>query len=136
MTDDIYDQLSKKKTDKKVPPRSEDGFNPSQKPSPALDTPVNKAAAKKESDDLDLVTTAKPKSIALEVNVRNQLDEYLFHHKEVSWDTFIEAAVHYALTSKAHHSIVEDAASRLAKRKLSSTKRRIKTMTANVYNSK
>jgi hypothetical protein len=134
MSDDIYDQLNKKKTDKKVPPRSEDGFNSS--PSPGLKTSAKTAAVEGESDDLDLVTTAKPKSIALEVNVRNQLDEYLFHHKEVSWDTFIEAAVHYALTSKAHNSIVEDAANRLQSRKLSSTKRRIKTMTANVYNSK
>ncbi len=128
MSDDIYDQLNKKKTDKKVPARSEDGFNSFV----VLETP---ALTTGESDEIDLVTTAKPKSIALEVNVRNQLDEYLFHHKEVSWDTFIEAAVHYALTSNAHNSIVEDAAQRLAQRKLSSTKRRIKTMTANVYNS-
>ena len=132
MSDDIYEQLNKKKTDKKVPPRSEDGFNPSL----ALKRSAKTEADQGESDDLDLVTTAKPKSIALEVNVRNQLDEYLFHHKEVSWDTFIEAAVHYALTSNAHNLIVEDAANRLAERKLSSTKRRIKTMTANVYNSK
>ncbi len=132
MSDDIYDQLNRKKTDKKVPPRSEDGFSPSS----AWKTSAKTEAVQGESDDLDLVTTAKPKSIALEVNVRNQLDEYLFHHKEVSWDTFIEAAVHYALTSNAHNLIVEDAANRLAERKLSSTKRRIKTMTANVYNSK
>lgn len=132
MSEDIYEQLNKKKTDKKVPPRSEDGFNPSG----SSKTSAKTEAVPGESDDLDLVTTAKPKSIALEVNVRNQLDEYLFHHKEVSWDTFIEAAVHYALTSNAHNFIVEDAANRLAERKLSSTKRRIKTMTANVYNSK
>lgn len=136
MSDDIYDQLNKKKTDKKVPPRSEDGFNSSEQPSLALGTSANEVVAEAKDEDLDLVITAKPKSIALEVNVRNQLDEYLFHHKEVSWDTFIEAAVYHALTSKAHNAIVEDAAHRLAKRKLSSTKRRIKTMTANIYNSK
>lgn len=130
MSDDIYDQLNKKKTDKKVRARSEDGFNRSS----AMEARIKTGELEGEQDDLDLVNTAKPKSIALEVNVRNQLDEYLFHHKEVSWDTFIEAAVHYALTSKAHNSIVEDAAQRLAQRKLSSTKRRIKTMTANVYN--
>ncbi|HEY9766891.1 MAG TPA: hypothetical protein V6C71_00085 [Coleofasciculaceae cyanobacterium] len=135
MTEDIYAQLNKKKTNKKVPPRSEDGFNPPQRPSLASGTQANIAAVQQESNDLDLVTTAKPKSIAFEVNLRNQLDEYLFHHKQVSWDTFIEAAVHYALTSSEHHSIVEDAANRLAKRKLSSTKRRIKTMTANIYSS-
>ena len=80
MTNDIYDQLSRKKTNKKVPPRSEDGFNSSQQTPQDVDTPVNKAVVNHENDDLDLVITAKPKSIALEVNVRNQLDEYLFHH--------------------------------------------------------
>jgi hypothetical protein len=84
--------------------------------------------------DRDLVHTAKPKSIALEVSVKQEIDHYLFQHKEVSWDTFIEAAILHALHSDNHHSIVEDAATRLAQRKISSTKRRIQTMTQNIYN--
>jgi hypothetical protein len=82
----------------------------------------------------DLVHTAKPKSIALEVSVKQEIDEYLFQHKEVSWDTLIEAAIFHALHSDNHDSIVEDAAARLAQRKISSTKRRIQTMTQNIYN--
>jgi hypothetical protein len=84
--------------------------------------------------DQGLVHTAKPKSIALEVSVKQEIDEYLFQHKEVSWDTLIEAAIFHALHSDHHDSIVEDAAARLAQRKISSTKRRIQTMTQNIYN--
>jgi hypothetical protein len=83
--------------------------------------------------DQGLVHTAKPKSIALEVSVKQEIDEYLFQHKEVSWDTLIEAAIFHALHSDHHDSIVEDAAARLAQRKISSTKRRIQTMTQNIY---
>jgi hypothetical protein len=84
--------------------------------------------------DQGLVHTAKPKSVALEVRVKQEIDEYLFQHKEVSWDTLIEAAIFHALHSDNHDSIVEDAAARLAQRKISSTKRRIQTMTQNMYN--
>ena len=124
MTDDIYAKLEKKKNkNKRVPTRSNDGFSDSQRQL----MEINRA-------EDDLVHTAKPKSVALEVNVRRKLDEYLFHHKEVSWDTLIEAAICHALNSDSHKRIIEDAADRLAKRKNSSTKRRIQTMTQNMYN--
>ena len=125
MTEDIYTKIAKKKNrDKKVPARSDDGFSNSNSQSQVIK--INQA-------EDDLVHTAKPKSVALEVSVRQKIDEYLFHHKEVSWDTLIEAAICHALDSESHERIISDAADRLVKRKNSSTKRRIQTMTQNIY---
>jgi hypothetical protein len=149
MTEDIYAQIEKKKNkQKKVAARSQDGFTLTQNSADSSDSngispseftnntqehlPPNSRAI--IEGDRDLVHTAKPKSIALEVSVKQEIDEYLFLHKEVSWDTLIEAAINYALHSDNHDSIVEDAAARLAQRKISSTKRRIQTMTQNMYN--
>jgi hypothetical protein len=149
MTEDIYAQIEKKKNkQKKVAARSHDGFTLTQNSADSTSSsnispseftnntpehlPPNSRAI--IEGDRDLVHTAKPKSIALEVSVKQEIDQYLFQHKEVSWDTLIEAAIFHALHSDNHHSIVEDAAARLAKRKISSTKRRIQTMTQNIYN--
>lgn len=149
MTEDIYAQIEKKKNkQKKVAARSQDGFtvpqnsadstsssgiSPSELTNNTQEHLLSSSKAIIEGDR-DLVHTAKPKSIALEVSVKQEIDEYLFQHKEVSWDTLIEAAIFHALHSDNHDSIVEDAAARLAQRKISSTKRRIQTMTQNIYN--
>ena len=142
MTEDIYEQIEKKKNKKKkVASRSHDGFsdyqervNGSQSTEKSSDQSKTKKLSSMEEAEEDLVYTAKPKSIALEVEVKQEIDEYLFHHKEVSWDTLIEAAIVHALHSDNHEIIIEDAANRLVQRKKSSTKRRIQTMTQNMYN--
>lgn len=152
MSQDIYQQLEQNQR-KKVKSRSQDGFtaptirenSDPQTPesvrsqselAPRKTNPTNrrpKSLQKQQSSSLDrdLVHTAKPKSIAMEVSLKQQFDRYLFEREEISWDTFIEAAVAHALNSKDCEKITEDAAARLAKRKLSSTKRRIQTMTQN-----
>lgn len=131
---DIYEQIEKKKK-KKVPPRKQDGFDDSQNLVPSKQTKEVPKAPEIPQEE-DLVHTAKPKSIALEVEVKQELDEFLFSHKEVSWDTFIEAAIVHALQSKNHQKIVNDAAIRLVQRKNSATQRRIQTMTENMNKKK
>jgi folate-dependent phosphoribosylglycinamide formyltransferase PurN len=135
MTEDIYAQIEKKKNkQKKVAARSQDGFTVTSELSNNTQEHLLSSSKAIIEGDQGLVHTAKPKSIALEVSVKQEIDEYLFQHKEVSWDTLIEAAIFHALHSDNHDSIVEDAAARLAQRKISSTKRRIQTMTQNIYN--
>jgi hypothetical protein len=139
MSDDIYQQLDKNQR-KKVKSRSQDGFTVPTNNSQSHIEPVSERDDKPlpdvegnytESKDEKLVYTAKPKSIAMEVSLKQQFDRYLFEREEISWDTFIEAAVAHALNSKDCPKITENAAARLAKRKLSSTKRRIQTMSQN-----
>ena len=135
MTEDIYEQIEKKKNKKKkVASRSHDGFSEYQDQEVNIPQSKTKKLSSIEETEDDLVHTAKPKSIALEVGVKQEIDEYLFQHKEVSWDTLIEAAIVHALHSDNHESIIEDASNRLVQRKKSSTKRRIQTMTQNMYN--
>lgn len=113
---DIFEQLrNKKNTTKKVKPRVNDGFV--------------EQIPEAEVEHLELVETSKPKLVTLECGCRDRLDRILFEHKEVSWDTFIEAALTVvAEDAKLLEKTLDIAADKNAARKRTSVIKRTRTM--------
>ncbi len=114
---DIFEQLrNKKNTTKKVEPRVNDGF-------------VERIPEAEEVEAVELVETSKPKLLTLEVSCRDRLDRILFEHKEVSWDTFIEAALTIvADDAELLERVLEFAADKNVARKKTSVIKRSRTM--------
>jgi hypothetical protein len=134
---DLYQQLDNQNP-RKVKPRTNDGFTnisgsiDDNTPDQHLNTDDdgNKAAISgiKEPPDF-IVETSKSKLLTLEVGIRQELDQLLFEHQEVSWDTVVEAAlIHCFNNQNSKKRLVKLATERLNARKRTAVHKRSKTM--------
>lgn len=100
---DLYQRLDKNPS-RKVTPRTNDGFTDSncdrkhnfansQESVDAAVSPDLSLSTPQPQQTEYLVETSKSKLLTLEVGVRKDLDQILFEHKDVSWDTVLEAAL-------------------------------------------
>lgn len=137
---DIYQQLDNKRN-RKVQPRTNDGFvdkNVSAK-APitdselAIDESISSDLTAEETKAPDIpdyiVETSKSKLLTLEVEVRSQLDKLLYEHPDISWDTVLEAALVTCLNNQStKKKIIKVAQERLTARKKTAVYKRTKTM--------
>ena len=136
---DLYQQLDKKRN-RKVSPRTNDGFVDKDVPSKSLIIDSSSAANKSnekpttsESSSQDvpdyIVETSKSKLLTLEVGVRQELDRLLYENPDVSWDTILEAALVTCLNNQStKKKIIKIAQERLTVRKKTAVYKRTKTM--------
>jgi hypothetical protein len=154
---DLYHRLEQNKS-RKVTPRTNDGFvdssqvsNPpatdnqlsnsqpslSNSPQPLVDTPVPPSSQPKASPPKltpNLVETSKSKLLTVEVKLRQELDQILYEHKDVSWDTLIEAALITSLSNPTtRKKTLKQAEQRLAARKQSAVYKRTQTMSQKYF---
>ncbi|MEY2831389.1 MAG: hypothetical protein RLZZ574_647 [Cyanobacteriota bacterium] len=142
---DLYQRLDKN-PDRKVSPRTRDGFVDS----PPIDgegrlesTLPNRHVDVSQPEQTDhlskscLVETSKSKLLTLEVKVRQDLDQILFEHQDVSWDTVLEAALITCLNNPTtQKKILKLAAQRLRNRKQSAVFKRTLTMSQKYLSTK
>ena len=135
---DLYQQLNSKRN-RKVKPRTNDGFIDSEQTLESASSNNNQSNVKpnqptsQSNIDSDvpswLVETTKPKLLTLEVKVRQELDHLLYENSDVSWDTVLEAALIFGLSdSGTKEKIIQLAQERLAARRKTSVYKRSKTM--------
>jgi hypothetical protein len=134
---DLYQRLDKN-PDRKVSPRTHDGFVDSPRTNHGSEETLNPIPKEDDSPSMNLpqpeksdvrVETSKSKLLTLEVKVREDLDQILFKHKDVSWDTVLEAALITCLNNPTtKKKVLKLAAQRLTARKQSAVYKRTVTM--------
>lgn len=151
---DLYQQFDNQ-SPRKVKPRTNDGFtdkcDPGIRPDKHLvqeadtsdslevnsphqllktDSDGNQASTSTNNEPPDfIVETSKSKLLTLEVGIRRELDQLLFEHQEVSWDTVVEAAlIHCFNNQSSKKRLLKLATERLNARKRTSVHKRSKTM--------
>ena len=130
---DLYQRLDKQ-TPHKVKRRTNDGF---------IDSTINQEDSIKTEFSLSettvdtitrnetnlVIETSKSKLLTLEISVRKEIEQILYEHPEVSWDTLLESALITCLNNQnSKKRVLKLAAERLTARKKSAVYKRSKTM--------